>query len=115
VPARKRKRRLIGESTAEGAERLSAERPGHVWAFDFQHDATTDGRKLKFLNVVDEFTREALAEAGSWRQSGARTATTSIPTRHLAQCRRAGSLSSWQRTGGTNGSVNLGLSEGVDR
>jgi len=61
VPARKRKRRRLGESTAEGATRLRATHPGHVWALDFQHDATTDGRELKFLNIVDEFTREALA------------------------------------------------------
>jgi putative transposase len=40
---------------------LKAERPNHVWALDYQHDATEDGRELKFLNVVDEFTREALA------------------------------------------------------
>jgi len=32
-----------------------------VWAFDFQFDQTADGRALKLLNVVDEFTRESLA------------------------------------------------------
>jgi putative transposase len=61
VPARGRKRRRLGVSTAAGAERLRATHPGHVWALDFQHDASSDGRELKFLNVVDEFTREALA------------------------------------------------------
>jgi putative transposase len=61
VPARKRKRRRLGVSTAEGADRLRATHPGHLWALDFCHDATADGRELKFLNVVDEFTREALA------------------------------------------------------
>lgn len=61
VPPRKRKRRRLGESTAEGADRLSATHPNHVWALDFQHDATSDGRELKLLNIVDEFTREALA------------------------------------------------------
>ena len=60
VPSKARKRRRVGASTA-AAGRLRAERPDHVWALDFQHDATTDGRELKFLNVVDEFTREALA------------------------------------------------------
>ena len=34
--------------------------PNHVWAFDFQFDQTADGRVLKLLNIVDEFTREAL-------------------------------------------------------
>jgi putative transposase len=61
VPARKRKRRRLGESTTEDGERLRAERPNHVWALDFQADETADGRQLRLLNVVDEFTREALA------------------------------------------------------
>jgi putative transposase len=60
VPAKAKKRRRLGESTA-AADRLKAEHPNHVWALDFQHDATEDGRELKFLNVLDEFTREALA------------------------------------------------------
>ena len=59
VPQRKRKRRRLGESTVP-AERLRADRPGQVWAFDFQFDQTADGRALKLLNVVDECTREAL-------------------------------------------------------
>ena len=59
VPQRKRKRRRLGESTVP-AKRLRAERPNHVWAFDFQFDQTADGRALKLLNIVDEFTREAL-------------------------------------------------------
>ena len=32
-----------------------------MWALDFQHDQTADGRALRLLNVVDECTREALA------------------------------------------------------
>jgi len=52
VPARKRKRRRLGQSTAAGAGRLRATHPGHLWALDFQHDATTDGRELKFLNTA---------------------------------------------------------------
>jgi len=59
VPQRKRKRRRLGDSTVP-ATRLRAERPNHVWAFDFQFDQTAEGRGLKLLNIVDEFTREAL-------------------------------------------------------
>lgn len=59
LPQRTRKRRRLGASTApEG--RLRAERPSHVWASDFQFDQTADGHALKLVNVVDEFTREAL-------------------------------------------------------
>jgi hypothetical protein len=59
VPQRRRKRRRLGESTVPAA-RLRAQRPNQVWALDFQHDQTADGRVIRLLNVVDEFTREAL-------------------------------------------------------
>ncbi len=59
VPQRARKRRRLGESTVP-AQRLRAQRPNQVWAFDFQFDQTADGRMLKLQNIVDEFTREAL-------------------------------------------------------
>jgi putative transposase len=59
VPQRKRKRRRLGESTVP-AKRLRAEQPNQVWALDYQQDQTADGRVLRLLNVVDEFTREAL-------------------------------------------------------
>ena len=40
---------------------MSPIRPNVIWAMDFQFDTTVDGRTLKMLNVIDEFTREALA------------------------------------------------------
>ena len=43
-----------------GEQAHRAERPNHVWAIDFQFDATSEGRMLKLANVVDEFTREAI-------------------------------------------------------
>lgn len=57
-PARTGKRRRV---TSEQAERLRAERPNQVWAIDFQFDQTSDGRRLKLVNIVKEHTREALA------------------------------------------------------
>lgn len=59
VPQKRRKRRRLGDSTVP-ASRLVAERPGQVWALDYQVDQTADGRVIRLLNVVDEFTREAL-------------------------------------------------------
>jgi transposase InsO family protein len=38
-----------------------AEFMNHVWTYDFIEDATEDGRKLKFLTVLDEYTRESPA------------------------------------------------------
>ncbi|MBM3650101.1 MAG: IS3 family transposase [Alphaproteobacteria bacterium] len=41
--------------------RLRPERPRHVWAYDFVEDRTHDGRKIRMLTVIDEFTRECMA------------------------------------------------------
>jgi transposase InsO family protein len=60
VPASAIKRRRLGTSTVP-AQRLSAERPNHVWALEFIFDATSDGRPIKALSMCDEFTRENLA------------------------------------------------------
>lgn len=54
-PCKRRRRR------PDSAERLEALRPNHVWAIDFEFDETADRRRLKLTNVVDEYTREALA------------------------------------------------------
>ena len=58
-PQRCTKRRRIRPECA--LERHRAQYPNHVWAIDFQFDETSDYRRLKMLNIVDEFTREALA------------------------------------------------------
>ena len=74
VPQRRRKRQRLGDSTVP-AERLRAEAPDHVWALDYQFDQTADGRLLKLLHVVDEFTREALAIECRRRIDSDRTVT----------------------------------------
>lgn len=37
-----------------------AEYPNHVWAWDFMQDRTQKGGLIKILNIVDEFTRQAV-------------------------------------------------------
>ena len=61
MPPRRRKRQRLGTSTT-ACERLQASWPDHVWTLDFQFDVTTTGRTIKILHVVDEFTRESLAD-----------------------------------------------------
>lgn len=41
--------------------RLRPVRPNHVWSYDFVHGRTSDGLPLRFLTVIDEYTRECLA------------------------------------------------------
>ncbi len=40
--------------------RLRPEHRNHVWSYDVVEDRTHDGRKVRMLNVVDEFTHECL-------------------------------------------------------
>ncbi len=58
VPYKKAKKRLTGVGTAVG--KMCPIVPNALWAMDFQFDTTVDGRTLKLLNVIDEFTRGAL-------------------------------------------------------
>lgn len=57
VPQRPRKRKI---KTGRGVP-CQACRPNHVWSYDFQEDALLSGRKVRLLNVLDEFTREWLS------------------------------------------------------
>ena len=59
LPARRPKRPRPGCDPIP----CQATHPGHVWTYDFIHDACFGGRKLKLLTVTDEFTRESLAIA----------------------------------------------------
>lgn len=59
VPSKRRKRRRLGHSR-NGCQRLRAEHRNHVWSYDFVMDRTADGRRLKILTLIDEYTREAL-------------------------------------------------------
>ena len=59
VPARQRKRRRCGNSD-NGIQRRRATHRNEVWSYDFVMDQTADGRRLKFLPIVDEYTRECV-------------------------------------------------------
>jgi len=54
VPKKQNKRRRVSPSTAV---RQRALYPNHVWSWDFLFDRTDEGRSIKILNIVDEFSR----------------------------------------------------------
>lgn len=60
MPQKKHKKRRLGEAV-NGVPRLQATGRNSIWAMDFVFDVTADGRSLKWLAIVDEFTRENLA------------------------------------------------------
>ena len=54
----KRKRLWLNDGSCV---RLRPTHPNHVWSYDFMLDRTRDGRPLRILTMVDEYTRECLA------------------------------------------------------
>ena len=60
VPQRqpKRKRLWLNDGSCI---RLRPLYPNHVWSYDFVSERTTDGRPIRILNIIDEYTRECLA------------------------------------------------------
>ena len=60
VPQKQQKKRSLG-SSENGIVRQRAAHKDDVWCWDFIHDSDERGRPLKWLSIVDEFTRECLA------------------------------------------------------
>lgn len=56
--APQRRRKHLSGSTAE--QQVTADPPNRVWAVDFRFDATTNGRPVKIVSIVDERNREYL-------------------------------------------------------
>ena len=67
VPKKQQKKRRKPPGGSENScIRRRAERPNHVWSYDFIEDRTEKNRKLRMLVVIDEFTRESLAIEVAW-------------------------------------------------
>ncbi|MCH8267996.1 MAG: IS3 family transposase [Acidobacteria bacterium] len=60
VPQKQRPRRRLWLNDGS-CIRLRPERRNHVWSYDFVSDRTEDGRRLRILTLIDEYTRECLA------------------------------------------------------
>ena len=59
VPRKKRKKRRLG-SSKNACIRRRATGMNDVWCWDFIFDHTANGTQLKWLSIVDEYTRESL-------------------------------------------------------
>lgn len=65
----KRGRLWLNESSCI---RLRAEYRNHVWSYDFVEDRLSNGCRVRWLNIIDEYTRECLASIPrrSWQHTG---------------------------------------------
>ena len=60
VPKRQPKRRRLWFNDGS-CVRLRPEYRDHVWSYDFLAERTSDGKAMRMLNIIDEYTKECLA------------------------------------------------------
>ena len=60
VPVKQPKRRRLWFNDGS-CVRLRPQHRDHVWSYDFVFSRTHDGRPIRMLTMIDEFTRECLA------------------------------------------------------
>ncbi len=61
VPRKQHRKRRFPGGSENSCVRHRAEHKDHVWSYDFLTDRTEDGRQVRLLAVIDEYTRECLA------------------------------------------------------
>ena len=61
VPRKQHRRRRFSGGSENSCVRRRAQHKDHVWSYDFVTDRTEDGRQLRLLVAIDEYTRECLA------------------------------------------------------
>ncbi len=63
--------------------RLRPEHRNHVWTYDFVYERTHDGRQLRLLTVLDEYTRESLAIKTGRKHSSAMVSSPRSPSKTI--------------------------------
>ena len=61
VPRKQHRRRRLPGGSQNSCIRHRPAHKDHVWSYDFLQDRTEDGRRLRLLAIIDEYTRECLA------------------------------------------------------
>ena len=72
LQVRKRLKRRVALDRGDVPPAISM--PNERWSLDFVHDTLQNARRIRALNVVDDFTREALAIEVDTSISGSRVA-----------------------------------------
>ena len=58
---KKQHKRLYAGTSENSCDRKRPEYYNHIWSYDFVNERLDNGRKVRMLVVIDEFTRECLA------------------------------------------------------
>jgi putative transposase len=67
---KRRKRIHGGGNSANACDQRPPEYMNHIWSYDIIEDKLENGRKVRILNVLDEFTKECLASDVGFHVTG---------------------------------------------
>lgn len=71
---RRKHKRRIPKRLREALNQPQA--ANNTWSIDFMHDSLISGRKVRILNILDDYNRQALAVKANYSQSGKTVVTT---------------------------------------
>lgn len=61
LPQKRQKRKRYNGNGLNACDQRPSEHMNHIWSYDIIEDWLENGRTIRILNVIDEFTRECLA------------------------------------------------------
>ena len=92
--------------------RLRPLHKNHVWSYDFVSTRTHDGRALKLLTVLDEYTRAVSGDQGRSKDSSSRRSRGAHRSLRSARSARASALGQRARVHGETGAEMAGQAAG---
>jgi putative transposase len=61
IPQKRNKKKHHNGNGINACDQHPPEYINHIWSYDIMEDKLENGRKVRILNIIDEFTRECLA------------------------------------------------------
>jgi transposase InsO family protein len=61
IPQKRSKKKHHNGNGLNACDQRPPEYMNHIWSYDIMEDKLENGRKVRILNIIDEFTRECLA------------------------------------------------------
>ncbi len=70
LPRKRQKKKRYNGNGMNACDKKPPEYINHIWSYDFVEDKLDNGRKVRVLNIIDEYTRECLASESGFTMKG---------------------------------------------
>ena len=70
LPRQRQGKKRVNGNGHNACDQKPPEYLDHIWSYDFVEEKLENGRKVRILNIIDEFTRECLATESGFNLTG---------------------------------------------